>query len=59
VEQLFKVIIGPQTELVDMYKQFFSEGNETDFQRIMELKGISRADQKNFYGNIFQQTKLS
>jgi hypothetical protein len=41
VEQLFKVIIAPQVALVDTYKALIVDGNEADFQRILDLR-VSR-----------------
>jgi len=45
VELLVKVIIVPAETLVSNYRNFVGEGTESDFVRIMDLKGINKKDQ--------------
>jgi hypothetical protein len=39
-ESILKVILTPPATLVDAYKALIVDGNEADFQRIVELKVI-------------------
>jgi len=59
-EHNLKVILTstPQT-VVDTYKALVPDGNEADFQRILELKGIPRADQRALMETYTQQGPTS
>ena len=45
-ELILKVILARQSGLVETYKTLIVDGSETDFQKIMDLKGIPRNEQK-------------
>jgi len=45
VEMILKVIITPQVGLVHSFKTLLTDSSETNFIKVMELKGIRKADQ--------------
>ncbi|KAK4487800.1 hypothetical protein RD792_005511 [Penstemon davidsonii] len=46
-EALLKVILSPLDSVADTYCALLPEGNPTEFQRILDLKGLKRADQQS------------
>lgn len=46
-EALLKVILSPIDSVADTYCALLPEGTPTEFQRILDLKGLKRADQQN------------
>ncbi|KAK9058949.1 hypothetical protein SSX86_021566 [Deinandra increscens subsp. villosa] len=45
-EALLKVILSPIDSVADTYGTLLPEGTPSEFQRILELKGLKRADQQ-------------
>ncbi|CAN6465516.1 unnamed protein product [Victoria cruziana] len=45
-EALLKVILSPVESVADTYRALLPEGTPSDFQRILELKGLRRTDQQ-------------
>ncbi|VVB00648.1 unnamed protein product [Arabis nemorensis] len=46
-EALLKVILSPIDSVADTYRALFPEGTTMEFQRILELKGLKKADQQS------------
>ncbi|PSS15825.1 Vacuolar protein sorting-associated protein 53 A like [Actinidia chinensis var. chinensis] len=46
-EALLKVILSPVDSVADTYRALLPEGTPLEFQRILELKGLKRADQQS------------
>ncbi|KAI8556086.1 hypothetical protein RHMOL_Rhmol05G0224700 [Rhododendron molle] len=46
-EALLKVILSPIDSVADTYRALLPEGTPSEFQRILELKGLKRADQQS------------
>lgn len=46
-EALLKVILSPFDSVADTYCALLPEGTPTEFQRILELKGLKKADQQS------------
>nr|VDC71204.1 unnamed protein product [Brassica rapa] len=46
-EALLKVILSPIDSVADTYRALFPEGTPMEFQRILELKGLKKADQQS------------
>ncbi|KAI3995071.1 hypothetical protein MKX01_020843 [Papaver californicum] len=46
-EALLKVILSPVDSVSDTYKALLPEGTPSEFQRILELKGLKKADQQS------------
>ncbi|GFZ09295.1 membrane trafficking VPS53 family protein [Actinidia rufa] len=46
-EALLKVILSPVDSVADTYHALLPEGTPLEFQRILELKGLKRADQQS------------
>lgn len=46
-EALLKVILSPVDSVADTYRALLPEGTPLEFQRILELKGLKKADQQN------------
>ncbi|XP_027176359.1 vacuolar protein sorting-associated protein 53 A isoform X1 [Coffea eugenioides] len=46
-EALLKVILSPIDSVADTYCALLPEGTPTEFQRILELKGLKRTDQQS------------
>jgi hypothetical protein len=55
-ESILKVILTPQATLVETYKALIADGNEADFQKIVDLKGLTRSEQKALLEVFTQQT---
>jgi len=45
-ELILKVILTPVIAIVDTYKALIVEGSESDFQKLLDLKGLSRSEAK-------------
>ncbi|GAB2282377.1 HIT domain protein [Dionaea muscipula] len=45
-EALLKVILSPMDSVADTYRALLPEGTPAEFQRILELKGLKKADQQ-------------
>lgn len=45
-EALLKVILSPLDSVADTYRALLPEGTTSEFQRILELKGLKKADQQ-------------
>ncbi|KVH90310.1 Vps53-like, N-terminal [Cynara cardunculus var. scolymus] len=45
-EALLKVILSPVDSVADTYSALLPEGTPSEFQRILELKGLKKADQQ-------------
>ncbi|XP_031479649.1 vacuolar protein sorting-associated protein 53 A [Nymphaea colorata] len=45
-EALLKVILSPVESVADTYRALLPEGTPSDFQRILELKGLKKTDQQ-------------
>eukprot|EP01119_Soliformovum_irregulare_P016119 TRINITY_DN462_c5_g1_i2.p1 TRINITY_DN462_c5_g1~~TRINITY_DN462_c5_g1_i2.p1 ORF type:complete len:831 (-),score=285.75 TRINITY_DN462_c5_g1_i2:80-2338(-) len=45
-ELILKVVLTPQQSLVDTYRSLIVDGSEGDFQKILEMKGLTRPEQK-------------
>ncbi|KAJ8435912.1 hypothetical protein Cgig2_013259 [Carnegiea gigantea] len=45
-EALLKVILSPVDSVADTYRALLPEGTPSEFQRILELKGLKKADQQ-------------
>lgn len=46
-EALLKVILSPFDSVADTYRALLPEGTPMEFQRILELKGLKKADQQS------------
>ncbi|KAI3965583.1 hypothetical protein MKX01_010540 [Papaver californicum] len=46
-EALLKVILSPVDSVSDTYRALLPEGTPSEFQRILELKGLKKADQQS------------
>ncbi|KAL5726353.1 HIT domain protein [Ranunculus cassubicifolius] len=46
-EALLKVILSPVDSVEDTYRALLPEGTPVEFQRILELKGLKKADQQS------------
>ncbi|KAK4366356.1 hypothetical protein RND71_014236 [Anisodus tanguticus] len=46
-EALLKVILSPMDSVADTYCALLPEGTLTEFQRLLELKGLKKADQQS------------
>ncbi|XAR48300.1 hypothetical protein NMG60_11031066 [Bertholletia excelsa] len=46
-EALLKVILSPVDSVADTYRALLPEGTPAEFQRILELKGLKKADQQS------------
>ncbi|CAD5315137.1 unnamed protein product [Arabidopsis thaliana] len=64
-EALLKVILSPIDSVADTYRALFPEGTPMEFQRILELKGLKKADQQsilddfNKHGPAFTQQSVA
>ncbi|GMH25811.1 hypothetical protein Nepgr_027654 [Nepenthes gracilis] len=64
-EALLKVILSPIDSVADTYRALLPEGTPTEFQRILELKGLKKADQQtilddfNKHGSSIKQPAVS
>lgn len=45
-EALLKVILSPVESIADTYRALLLEGTATDFQRLLDLKGLKKAEQQ-------------
>eukprot|EP01114_Cavostelium_apophysatum_P021812 TRINITY_DN7705_c0_g1_i1.p1 TRINITY_DN7705_c0_g1~~TRINITY_DN7705_c0_g1_i1.p1 ORF type:complete len:856 (+),score=183.73 TRINITY_DN7705_c0_g1_i1:75-2642(+) len=56
--ELILKLIGatPQNTLVDTYKAMIANGSESDFQKILDLRGVNRTDQKQLMDTYNQNT---
>jgi len=46
-EALLKVILTPPESLVETYRTLMAEGNENDFDKVLDLKGIKGSDRND------------
>lgn len=46
-EALLKVILSPVDSVANTYRALLPEGTHLEFQRLLELKGLKKADQQN------------
>ncbi|PKI58904.1 hypothetical protein CRG98_020650 [Punica granatum] len=46
-EALLKVILSPVDSVADTYRALLPEGTPMEFQRVLELKGLKKADQQS------------
>ncbi|KAL4598782.1 hypothetical protein ACB092_11G081900 [Castanea dentata] len=51
-EALLKVILSPVDSVVDTYHALLPEGTPMEFQRILELKGLKKADQQSILDDL-------
>ncbi|KAM4071352.1 hypothetical protein ACB094_11G056000 [Castanea mollissima] len=51
-EALLKVILSPVDSVVDTYRALLPEGTPMEFQRILELKGLKKADQQSILDDL-------
>ncbi|XP_058723659.1 vacuolar protein sorting-associated protein 53 A [Vicia villosa] len=64
-EALLKVILSPVDSVADTYRALLPEGTPMEFQRILELKGLKKADQQsilddfNKHGPGIKQTPIT
>ncbi|KAJ1420960.1 Vps53-like, N-terminal [Sesbania bispinosa] len=64
-EALLKVILSPVDSVADTYRALLPEGTPMEFQRILELKGLKKADQQsilddfNKHGPGIKQTQIT
>ncbi|KAF9593221.1 hypothetical protein IFM89_020716 [Coptis chinensis] len=64
-EALLKVILSPVDSVEDTYRALLPEGTPSEFQRILELKGLKKADQQtilddfNKHGSGIRQTSAA
>ncbi|KAL9259593.1 Vacuolar protein sorting-associated protein 53 A-like protein, partial [Drosera capensis] len=64
-EALLKVILSPMDSVADTYRALLPEGTPAEFQRILELKGLKKADQQtvledfNKHGSSIKQPTLT
>jgi len=47
IENLLRVVLSPTASLVENYKALIPEPTESEFAKILEFKGVTRADQKS------------
>ncbi|XP_074312416.1 vacuolar protein sorting-associated protein 53 A [Silene latifolia] len=63
-EALLKVILSPMDSVADTYRALLPEGTPSEFQRILELKGLKKADQQtilddfNKHGSSIKQPSM-
>ncbi|GAB2220697.1 hypothetical protein Droror1_Dr00008364 [Drosera rotundifolia] len=64
-EALLKVILSPMDSVADTYRALLPEGTPAEFQRILELKGLKKADQQtvledfNKHGSSIKQPTVT
>lgn len=64
-EALLKVILSPVDSVADTYRALLPEGTPSEFQRILELKGLKKADQQtilddfNKHGSSIKQPSMA
>ncbi|KAI4296112.1 hypothetical protein L6164_036097 [Bauhinia variegata] len=64
-EALLKVILSPVDSVADTYRALLPEGTPMEFQRILELKGLKKADQQtilddfNKHVPVIKQTQVT
>ncbi|KAL1320503.1 hypothetical protein HN51_065187 [Arachis hypogaea] len=64
-EALLKVILSPVDSVADTYRALLPEGTPMEFQRILDLKGLKKADQQsilddfNKHGPGIKQTQIT
>ncbi|KAL9250174.1 Vacuolar protein sorting-associated protein 53 A-like protein [Drosera capensis] len=64
-EALLKVILSPMDSVADTYRALLPEGTPVEFQRILELKGLKKADQQtvledfNKHGSSIKQPTIT
>lgn len=51
-EALLKVILSPVDSVADTYRALLPEGTPSEFQRILELKGLKKADQQTILDEL-------
>ncbi|KAG8661782.1 hypothetical protein MANES_01G037700v8 [Manihot esculenta] len=54
-EALLKVILSPVDSVADTYRALLPEGTPMEFQRILELKGLKKADQQSILDDFNKQ----
>ncbi|CAN1856428.1 Vacuolar protein sorting-associated protein 53 A [Linum perenne] len=55
-EALLKVILSPVDSVADTYRALLPEGTPMEFQRILELKGLKKADQQTILDDFNKQS---
>ncbi|CAN0902402.1 Vacuolar protein sorting-associated protein 53 A [Linum grandiflorum] len=55
-EALLKVILSPVDSVADTYRALLPEGMPMEFQRILELKGLKKADQQTILDDFNKQS---
>ncbi|XP_050237377.1 vacuolar protein sorting-associated protein 53 A isoform X2 [Mercurialis annua] len=53
-ESLLKVILSPVDSVADTYRALLPEGTPMEFQRILELKGLKKADQQTILDDFIK-----
>ncbi|KAL8161662.1 hypothetical protein V2J09_013151 [Rumex salicifolius] len=53
-EALLKVILSPVDSVADTYRALLPEGTPSEFQRILELKGLKKADQQSILDDFIK-----
>ncbi|KAF5747437.1 hypothetical protein HS088_TW05G00158 [Tripterygium wilfordii] len=53
-EALLKVILSPIDSVADTYRALLPEGTPMEFQRILELKGLKKADQQSILDDFIK-----
>jgi len=48
VEKLLKVLLAPEENLVETYKQLITPHSDSDFVKILEIKGIKRSEMESY-----------
>jgi hypothetical protein len=56
-ELILKVILTPVSSVIDTYKALIVDGSEADFQKLLDLKGITRSEQKSLIEQYVQTTE--
>ncbi|CAI0380650.1 unnamed protein product [Linum tenue] len=55
-EALLKVILSPVDSVADTYRALLPDGTPMEFQRILELKGLKKADQQTILDDFNKQS---
>jgi len=58
-ETILKIVLTPLPSFVETYKAVIPDGSESDFQKIMELKGVPRSEQRALMDRYSQQAASS
>jgi len=55
-EIVLKLISSPQDAIVETYKALVPEGSDSDFTRILELKGLKSSERQDLVARYLNQT---